>query len=206
VATTSPSQPQAYGSTPIPDPTVLTTEQLLREVAGVRTESVIRGDAIKELYDEKLRSVEEKFRAVYDQLALVERQRVEQKQDTKTAVDAALSAQVNAVREQTTATEKAIAKTEASTSESLKQLQATFTVGLAGQATVVSDLKERVVTIESTRITTSQFDSTLSLLRSEISSLKEENSRQQGRQQAMTAFIGIAFAVVTVALRFLPLG
>lgn len=180
---------------PVPDPTSLTTDQLLREISSV-----------KELVGEKFSSVDEKFRAVYDQLALVERQRVEQKQDTKTAVDAALSAQVNAVREQTIATEKAIAKTENSTAESLKQLQGTFTVGLAGQATTASDLKERVVVMESSRVTQAQHDTAVSLLRAEIAVLKEENSRQQGRQQAMTVFMGVAFAIITVALRFIPLG
>lgn len=193
-------------STPVPDPTILTTEQLLRAIDGVQSEQSIRDAGIRDLFNEKFKNVDEKFRAVYDQLAVSERQRIEQKQDTKIAVDAALASQVNIVREQTLAAEKAIAKTEASTFESLKQLQATFTIGLAGQANSIGDLKERVVVMESSRVSQTQHDTAMTLLRDEITSLKEENSRQQGRQQAMTAFLGVAFAIITVALRFLPIG
>lgn len=68
---------------PVPDPTLLTTQALYREVATLR-----------ELIEEKILAtdqlVSEKFASVDRQLDLVERQRVEQKSDTKAAVDAAL--------------------------------------------------------------------------------------------------------------------
>lgn len=126
---------------PVPDPTLLTTEQLLREVAALRelVESDIEGlESI----------VSEKFRSVDQQLELVERQRVEQKADTKAAVDAALTAQKEAVKEQTTASDRAIAKSEASMTKQLEQLQATFAASIKSLADTLDDLKGRTGTIE----------------------------------------------------------
>jgi phage-related protein len=98
----------------------------------------------------------EKFRSVDQQLALVERQRVEQKSDTKAAVDAALTAQKEAVKEQTTATDKAIEKTEKGTNEQLKQITINFTAGMANLQEVLNDMKDRLVKLESFRIGNSE--------------------------------------------------
>jgi hypothetical protein len=132
------------GSTPIPDPTVLTTEALHREIAAVRELVFERIARNAEVAIEKLGSVETQFE-------LIERQRVEQKKDTKDAVDAALAAAKEAVKEQTTASERAIAKSEAATAEQLKQLSTTFTTAIYGTTTNHDDLKERVGKIESIR-------------------------------------------------------
>lgn len=78
----------------------------------------------------------------------MERQRVEQKKDTKDAVDAALAAAKEAVKEQTTASERAIAKSENSTAEQLKQLNTTFATAIGGVTANHDDLKERVGRIE----------------------------------------------------------
>jgi DNA anti-recombination protein RmuC len=131
----------AFTSRPVPDPTLLTTEQLLREVAALRelVESDIEGlEAI----------VAEKFRSVDQQLELVERQRVEQKADTKAAVDAALTAQKEAVKEQTTASDRAIAKSEASMTKQLEQLSATFAASIKSVVDSLDDMKQRVGSIE----------------------------------------------------------
>lgn len=127
---------------PTPDPTILTTEQLLREV-----------DRVKELTDSKIDGTvalfAERFLSVDRQLGLVEQQRVEQKSDTKAAVDAALTAQKEAVKEQTTASERAIAKSEAATTKQLEQLSATFSTAIGGVTDSVQDLKDRITRIES---------------------------------------------------------
>lgn len=129
------------GSRPVPDPTVLTTQQLYREIESARemTETLI--DGLREILDEKFSSIDR-------QLQLVEQQRVEQKQDTKAAVDAALTAQKEAVKEQTTASERAIAKSEASTTKQLEQLSETFATAIRGLTQLVDDLKERTGRIE----------------------------------------------------------
>jgi hypothetical protein len=129
---------------PVPDPTVLTTEALMREVAHTR-----------ELVDAKLVSlggrIDERFRSIDEQFDLVENRRVEQKSDTKAAVDAALQAAKEAVQEQKSASDLSTAKTESGFSEQLKQLSETFSTALAGITRSIDDLKERIVTIESTK-------------------------------------------------------
>lgn len=120
----TPANPaDAGGSRPTPDPTILTTDQLLREAGH-----------LKELLTEKLIAVD-KF------LNKVEEQRVEQKIDTKTAVDAALAAQ-----------EKAILKTELATAEALRQLKLTFDTALIGVVSSIDDLKNRVGRVEGVKL------------------------------------------------------
>lgn len=90
-----------------------------------------------------------RFTAVDRELALNESRRVEQKIDTKVAVDAALSAAEKAVKEQTLASEKAILKSETSAAEQSKQQNATFTAALKGVTDLLADVKDRVVKVES---------------------------------------------------------
>ena len=94
----------------------------------------------------------EKFNTVQTQFDLIERQRVENKADTKAAVDAALAAAKEAVKEQTTASDRAITKSETATSEQLKQMNVTFTTAVQGISQPISDLKDRVTALESVRI------------------------------------------------------
>ena len=126
---------------PTPDPTVLTTEQMLREVA--RAERLFRAE-----FEGYEATIEAKFTAVKVQFDLIERMRVEQKKDTKDAVDAALAAAKEAVKEQTTASGLSITKSETATAEQLKQLSTTFTTANNGITTAQNDLKTRVERIE----------------------------------------------------------
>jgi hypothetical protein len=120
--------------TPSPDPTVLTTQALYREIEGLR-------ELLEQRIDGLGGTVEQKF-------DLVESQRVEQKKDTKDAVDAALTAQKEAVREQTAASERAIAKSEAATSKQLDQLSVTFTTAIDAIQRELGEGKERLTAIE----------------------------------------------------------
>lgn len=124
---------------PDPDPTLLTTENLRREILGLR-----------ELLEQKI-SAEHDLST--QQFALIERQRVEQKQDTKTAVDAALSAQKEAVHEQTLASDKAISKSEQGTTKQIDQLASNFDTAIKGQTTQIDDLKERMTRVEQSQST-----------------------------------------------------
>jgi len=132
------------GDQPATDPSELTTKQLLREITILR-------ELIDAMYKGAEQITAEKFNAVTGQFELIERQRVEQKMDTKAAVDAALTAQKEAVKEQTTASERAIAKSEAATKEQLNQLSATFTAAIKGLTDILNDTKERVSKNESAR-------------------------------------------------------
>jgi len=94
----------------------------------------------------------EKFASINQQLKMLERYRVEQKQDTRAAVDAALSAAEKAVREQNIANDRSITKSETAVSEQLKQLTVTFTTSIEGIGRQLSDLKDRVTSLESVRL------------------------------------------------------
>jgi hypothetical protein len=114
------------GSRPVPDPTILTTEQLLREVEHVEALMDAKIEGLHEF-------VVERFRSINQHLAMLEQQRIEQKSDTATSLDAALQAQ-----------EKAVAKSEAATTKSIDQLAATSNTAIEGVRREVADLKERV--------------------------------------------------------------
>ena len=129
---------------PVPDPTILTTAQLHREITLMMRQVDDRFDAVNEILGEK-------FRAVGVQLDMVEKQRGEQKTDTKAAVDAALIAQKEAVREQTIASERAIAKSEAATSKQLEQLGANFVNAVKAVTDTLADVKSRVDRAEAGR-------------------------------------------------------
>jgi DNA repair exonuclease SbcCD ATPase subunit len=130
---------------PIPDPTVLTTEQLIREITTLNNTLQLQLTAQQVLVDQRLDSVGA-------HLEHIESQRVEQKQDTKAAVDAALAAAKEAVKEQTSASDRAINKSDDSTSEQLKQMSTTFTTAIAAVGGSIGDAKERITALESLRL------------------------------------------------------
>ena len=67
-------------------------------------------------------------------------------------MDAALNAAKEAVKQQTDTSEKAIAKSEASTAAQSQQQNVTFTANFKGLTDVLTDVKERVVKIENRKI------------------------------------------------------
>jgi len=165
------------GSVPVPDPTALTSAALYREVSSLRELIEQRIDGVMALDRERdlrveamftagsnrrkalqvefgtqlkaLRELEEeKFRRVEQQFELVERQRVEQKKDTKDAVDAALTAQKEAVKEQTTASATAIGKSESATNKALEQLGANFNTAVDSLRRTIDEVKERVSEVD----------------------------------------------------------
>lgn len=126
------------------DPTKRTIDTMHREIAGLQAKMEILLQGAEQI-------AEEKFLSVNKQFELVERQRAEQKVDTKQAVDAALTAQKEAVKEQTTASERAIAKSETATTKQLDQLAVTFATAINGVTTLLNDLKERVTKVEASK-------------------------------------------------------
>lgn len=117
--------------TPHPDPTVLTTDALRREIA-----------ALRELLEAKLESLEQWTRGRFEReelrFTLVEQQRQEQKVDTGEQVQAALVAQ-----------KEAVSKSEAATNKQLEQLNETFQTAIAATRRDIDDLKQRVSKAES---------------------------------------------------------
>lgn len=128
-------------SRPVPDPTVLTSRAV---------------DALRKELEGELRAAErltaERFGAVADKLDVAERLRLEQKVDTKTAVDAALAAQKESGAQQAAAFAAETAKTERNFTEQLKAQRDTFGTAIAAQNTRYDDLDKRITRIESVRI------------------------------------------------------
>jgi uncharacterized LabA/DUF88 family protein len=170
----SPDESRTHDNKPTPDPTILTTEQLLREVDRAKELLLATLDGLDRVTQEKFRSVDRQF-------SLVEQQRIEQKVDTKAAVDAALIAQKEAVKEQTTASERAIAKSEAATTKQLEQLNATFTTAINGVAASLQDCKDRVAKLES---------------------LKQGGKDMVGAVYAFAGFLATALLILGAALAF----
>lgn len=142
------------GDTPPPsiDPTIATNERIAREtkhleerltrqLAAIENELELRFIAASELSTEKFRKVEQEFE-------LIERQRKEQKEDTKTAVDAALSAQKEAVKEQTAAASLATAKSETATGKQQEQLASTLTTAIEALRRSIDEVKERIAEVD----------------------------------------------------------
>jgi DNA-directed RNA polymerase beta' subunit len=166
-----------HGSTPVPDPTVLTTEQLLREIEAVkelfeqRIEAVEKGIAIahenitrvptevdkaivhlRELSEERLNTIAERFEGVKTQFT--ERDtRVEQTRvSAKEALDAALQAAKEAVGKQNDSFVTSIAKSEAATNKQIEQLGQLINTMTSANGAKVDDLKDRVLRLEGARV------------------------------------------------------
>lgn len=138
---------------PTPDPTSLTTAALDREISHLREFFISSLDKL----DEKLNTsivhrgelLDVRFASVEQRFDIAEKARVEQKADTKGEVAAALTAQKEAVKEQTIASEKSISKSEAATAEAIRQLSERFGAAIESVSRSVNDVKDRVITIES---------------------------------------------------------
>jgi len=104
---------------------------------------------LRDLVTQAADNCKAQFERISAQLAQVEALRVEQKSDTKAAVDAALTAQKEAVKEQTAAFREAVAKSEAATAEQIKQLTTTAGTAKEELRRAIDDVKERVVDVDS---------------------------------------------------------
>jgi len=143
--------------------------------------------------------MEEKFKKVEQQFELVENQRVEQKVDTKSAVDAALIAQKEAVREQTTASERAIAKSETATNKQLEQLAATFATAAESLRRSIDDVKERVGDVDkSIRQSLAEVDAKANRTASEKVGATESKTGTYATIGLIVAVVGIALVVLGV--------
>jgi alkyl sulfatase BDS1-like metallo-beta-lactamase superfamily hydrolase len=114
------------GSTPVPDPTVLTTEALKREVDNIKDLMEIRLNAAKALQDEKFRFIELQF---------TERDvRMDQtSRDAKLAIDAALQA-----------AKEAVGKSEVSTAKQIDELKGRMQSEFKSTDDKINEVKERI--------------------------------------------------------------
>lgn len=152
--------------TPVPDPTVRTTEQLIREITGLHEVIDARLTGFNEGYalmqkalDQQPLAITEAIRHLADvqnekfasvRLQFEERDtRTEQtSRDSTKAIDAALQAAKEAVLEQNKSSAAAIAKAEAATSRQIEQIMKTIETGMASLNDKIEDAKTRTVALE----------------------------------------------------------
>lgn len=122
-------------STPTPDPTVLTTDALRREIKASTDLTNAKLDALGHRLDTKIDGnaalSEERHAHTRRELIAGEERRLEHKKDTKDTVDTAFAG-----------AEKAIAKSERAAADQIKSVEST-----------VDDLKDRVLRLETTQQT-----------------------------------------------------
>lgn len=133
---------------PRPDPTLLTTEALMREVQALRRDlAAIREFVLSEvghigeLTNTKFEAVQREFNAIASRTA-------EQKSDTSKALDAALLSARDAVQLQTEAFAVATAKSEASTTKQIDALGLLVDRLGAQLDDKINDLKDRLNRVE----------------------------------------------------------
>jgi hypothetical protein len=119
---------------PVPDPTLLTTEALHREVNALddRLDTRIAGMSV--LWEERFSNVDDRFE-------WVERQRVEQKADTRAAVDAALAA-----------AKEAVVKSEGQATAAISQLGEKFQTAFQGLQRENGVLQSRIGALEQQKV------------------------------------------------------
>ncbi len=164
------------------DPTLLTTEQLHREIgslANVIDGKIDRVLTVIEVLGTKMEGHWaldlERFSKVDERFMFAEQQRLEQKNDTRKADEDALKAQ-----------KEAVTKSEAGTSESINKLSDTFTARTETLSSKIDDLKERVGRIESAR-----------------QGAVEQRTEGRANISVTAAVIGSVVAVVGIALALL---
>jgi tetrahydromethanopterin S-methyltransferase subunit B len=188
-------------------------EQRLEAAARLTAQSV---DSLKERSDEKEKRLEQQHRAmrselqasvesalklcnaqfalIKQQLDLIERQRVEQKQDTNAAVDAALTAQKEAVREQTTASELAISKSEASTAKQIEQIAAAGQTGREELRRSIDEVKERFNEVERT------LNAAIAAVDTKANALNAQKVGAREDRSGLYAAIGAIAAVILLGI------
>ena len=136
----SPLRRNSGGSTPVPDPTILTTQQLhrellsLREILELRLNGYDKAITLLQATVDKSPSIaemnvkfEEKFNSVQTQFRERDTRTEQTSKDSKVAVDAALQAAKEAVGEQNKSSALAIAKSEAATTKQIDSIQVIIT-------------------------------------------------------------------------------
>jgi len=151
---------------PIPDPTILTTQQLQREISALKEIIFTRLDAmdkamvvfsdaitrtptdvdkqiahLKELHQEKFESIVKQFG---ERDARMDREAA----SNKTSLDAALQAAEKAVNKQNETFALSIAKSENATNKQMEQQATLIHTSNGALESKISDLKDRVTIIE----------------------------------------------------------
>jgi hypothetical protein len=162
---------------PVPDPTILTTEAQLRDVAALRAMIAREITMLRELIEARLDGMDkaitlqqvatdkfpdaidsaveqlqelhdEKFRSIAVQFAERDIRTEQTSRDSKVAVDAALQAAKEAVGEQNKSSALAISKSETGTAKQIDQQGMLIQTETRATNEKIDDLKERLTALE----------------------------------------------------------
>lgn len=134
--------------TPVPDPTTLTTQSLLREIAGLRELLEARLSTVSLAVNQLEELHQEKFNSIAIQFRERDTRAEQSAKDSKIAVDAALQAAKEAVGEQNKSSALAIAKSESATMKQIDQIASLITTLNKSLDDKVVDIKDRMTLIE----------------------------------------------------------
>jgi len=163
------------GSRPVPDPTLLTTAQLVRatraerdyvdgriavlmeRLRGIDTATVLLNETVNRVPTETQTAVgrlqdltDEKFRSVGLQFQERDTRSERESRDNKVAVDAAFAAQKEAASEQNKSNTLAITKSELATQETINKLAELFKTTTDALSDKLDDMKDRLGRLEAT--------------------------------------------------------
>jgi chromosome segregation ATPase len=194
--------------TPTPDPTVLTTAQLVRATSAERDYVNGRIDVLRqrldgidkatEVLNETVNRVptalteglghlqavmDERFTSIREQFRERDIRSERESRDNKVAVDAAFAAQKEAASEQNKSNTLAISKSETATTETINKLAELVGTQIKAMGDKLDDLKERVGRMESVK-----------------AGAAERRNEGRASLSSTTAGIGAAVAVLLVAL------
>lgn len=175
----NPADPK--GSTPVPDPTLLTSQALTVAIESLKdlihaeihgraavvdqrfASMEVANDLLQQIFDSQPKIVddkighlqtlhEEKFHSIEKQFTERDTRTETTARDSKVAVDAALSAAKEAVGEQNKSSALAIAKSEAATTKQIDQMGTLVGTTTSGLNDKIADVKDRITRIESNTI------------------------------------------------------
>ena len=150
----------------IPDPSILTTQQLLREITMLREliETRLDGmdkaiellqtstDRFPTIVNDEIKQLqelhEEKFHSIATQFSERDTRGEQTLRDSKVAVDAALQAAKEAVGEQNKSSALAIAKSETATTKQIDQIGLLISTTVLGVNDKIDDIKSRITSVE----------------------------------------------------------
>lgn len=156
----------AKESRPLPDPTVLTTQQLQREIMALReiiearlagndklsnvlqSQVDSRSDSIKAEVGHLRTEHEEKFKSIATQFTERDIRTEQTARDSKVAVDAALQAQKEAAGAQNESNAASISKSEAAFTKQIDQIGVIMSTTVKGTDEKIEDIKTRITQIE----------------------------------------------------------
>lgn len=144
---------RSKGSTPVPDPTTLTTLQLDREIQSLTNLVDEKFNAVNERFTGRIAVVDTRFDSIKTQFLERDTRISDGTSAARESLEAAMSAAKEAVAEQNRSNSAAIAKAESATDRRIEQLEALLHQTTKGYDEKIGDLKDSLARIQTALLT-----------------------------------------------------